>query len=238
MVGRYRGPMGSFSLTRLIIHSYDTINRRKLTRRRNTKLYHFTAKPAPKLSPCNKTSPPFLPLYKRRRTPESVVLQAAVWLLPLSRWSCASWAPKDWLVSLLIQKWIWAMRIMRRSLCRSTSGQFDEVFGLNISTNMRINNKKLTIAPNRRAQLEDEDVEFRRYLEKNGWDTSDMGSVGSIVPDEVVERDEKVWCVGVSLLELRYRYSEYKATMNAWIYGILIFKAEILHLSYKSYMGS
>lgn len=60
------------------------------------------------------------------------------------------------------------MRIVRRSLCRSTSGQFDEVFGLNISTNVRINNKKLTIAPNRRAQLEDEDVEFRRYLEKNG----------------------------------------------------------------------
>lgn len=57
---------------------------------------------------------------------------------------------------------------MRRSLCRSTSGQFDEVFGLNISTNVQINNKKLTIAPNRRAQLEDEDVEFRSYLEKNG----------------------------------------------------------------------
>lgn len=47
-------------------------------------------------------------------------------------------------------------------------GSIDEVFGLNISTNVRINNKKLTIAPNRRAKLEDEDVEFRRYLEKNG----------------------------------------------------------------------
>lgn len=50
----------------------------------------------------------------------------------------------------------------------------------------------MTIVPNRRAQLEDEDVEFRRYLEENGWDTSDMGSVGRIVSDEVVERGEKV----------------------------------------------
>lgn len=50
----------------------------------------------------------------------------------------------------------------------------------------------MTLVPNRRAQLEDEDVEFRKYLEENGWDTSDMGTLGRIVPEEVVERDEKV----------------------------------------------
>ncbi|KAL0247457.1 hypothetical protein I308_104496 [Cryptococcus tetragattii IND107] len=50
----------------------------------------------------------------------------------------------------------------------------------------------MTLVPNRRAQLEDEDVEFRKYLEENGWDTSDMGTLGRIVPEEVVEHDEKV----------------------------------------------
>lgn len=50
----------------------------------------------------------------------------------------------------------------------------------------------MTLVPNRRAQLEDEDVEFRKYLEENGWDTSDMGTLGRIVPEEVVGHDEKV----------------------------------------------
>lgn len=50
----------------------------------------------------------------------------------------------------------------------------------------------MTLVPNRRAQLEDEDVEFRKYLVENGWDTSDMGTLGRIVPEEAVERDEKV----------------------------------------------
>ncbi|WVQ83288.1 hypothetical protein IAT38_005427 [Cryptococcus sp. DSM 104549] len=38
----------------------------------------------------------------------------------------------------------------------------------------------MTLVPNRRDQLEDEDKEFRRYLEENGWDTSDMGNDGEI----------------------------------------------------------
>lgn len=29
----------------------------------------------------------------------------------------------------------------------------------------------MTLVPNRRTQLEDEDVEFRKYLEENGWGT-------------------------------------------------------------------
>ncbi|ODO09632.1 hypothetical protein I350_01843 [Cryptococcus amylolentus CBS 6273] len=37
----------------------------------------------------------------------------------------------------------------------------------------------MTLVPDRRDQLEDEDMEFRRYLEENGWDTSDMG-VGAV----------------------------------------------------------
>ncbi|WRT66789.1 uncharacterized protein IL334_003752 [Kwoniella shivajii] len=40
----------------------------------------------------------------------------------------------------------------------------------------------MTLIPNRRAQLEDEDVEFRQYLEANGWDTSDMGSTKVPIP--------------------------------------------------------
>ncbi|WVO24078.1 uncharacterized protein IAS62_005442 [Cryptococcus decagattii] len=52
----------------------------------------------------------------------------------------------------------------------------------------------MTLVPTRRAQLEDEDVEFRKYLEENGWDMSDMGTLGRIVPEEVVERDESLIC--------------------------------------------
>nr|XP_019013164.1 uncharacterized protein I206_02661 [Kwoniella pini CBS 10737]OCF51945.1 hypothetical protein I206_02661 [Kwoniella pini CBS 10737] len=37
----------------------------------------------------------------------------------------------------------------------------------------------MTMIPDRRAQLEDEDVEFREYLEANGWNTADMGCLGN-----------------------------------------------------------
>ena len=46
----------------------------------------------------------------------------------------------------------------------------------------------MLLVPNRRTQLEDEDVLFREYLEANGWDTSSMGgSQQSAEVEETVE---------------------------------------------------
>ncbi|WVW85152.1 hypothetical protein I302_107190 [Kwoniella bestiolae CBS 10118] len=51
----------------------------------------------------------------------------------------------------------------------------------------------MTLIPERRAQLEDEDMEFRRYLEANGWNTSDIGAskeVGDSSPPNEKEDDK------------------------------------------------